>query len=228
MPRVVLAHALGGSDIPRGPAIIRTSPAAFMVRDTVLVAEDRVQLPRVYMNWHTVKSFHQDDAALELAAYILTGARNARLTSALVYEQEIATSISAFNASKRLDGDFGIVATARPGKHLNDLRLSIDAQLARLGSDGPVVRELEQAKNAFEARFLNRLESVNAKSEQLNNYYYFTGKPDGFQAELERMQAVTASDIKRVVQTYLRGPRVMLSIVPTGKKDLAATRGAIQ
>ena len=216
------------SDIPRGPAIIRTAPAAFTVSDTVLVAEDRVQLPRVYMNWHTVKVFHQDDAALDLAAYLLTGARNARLTSGLVYEQEIATSVSAFNGSKRLDGDFGIVATARPGKHLNDLRLAIDAQLARLASDGPTTRELEQAKNAFEARFLNRLESVSGKSEQLNSYYYFTGSPDGFQAQLDRMQAVTAGDIKRVVQAYLRGPRVLLSIVPLGKKDLAATRGAIQ
>jgi len=39
---------------------------------------------------------------------------------------------------------------------------------------------------------------------------------------------VTAADIKRVITTYLRGPRVMLSIVPTGKRELAATRVTIQ
>jgi zinc protease len=216
------------SDIPRGPAITRTTPPAFTLKDTVIVAEDRVQLPRVYMNWHTVKAFHADDPALELTAYLLTGARNARLTNGLVYEQELATNVNGFNASKRLDGDFALFATARPGKHLNEVKRSIDAQLARLGTEGPTARELEQARNAFEARFLNRLESVNAKSEQLNAYYYFTGSPDGFQAELDRMRAVTAEDIKRVVTTYLRGPRVMLSIVPMGKKDLAATREAVQ
>jgi hypothetical protein len=39
---------------------------------------------------------------------------------------------------------------------------------------------------------------------------------------------VTAEDIKRVVNGYLRGPRVMLSIVPMGKRELAATRVTIQ
>jgi zinc protease len=216
------------SDIPRGPAITRAAPAAFTVKDTVMVAEDRVQLPRVYLNWHSVKAFHRDDAALDLTAYLLTGARNARLTNTLVYEKEVATNVQAFNGSKKLDGDFGVYATARPGKHLNEVRASIDAEVARLGREGPTPRELEQARNAIESRFLNRLEFASAKSEQMNHYYYFTGKPDGFQADLDRYRAVTAEDIKRVVSQYLSGPRVMLSIVPIGKKDLAATRGEVQ
>lgn len=216
------------SDIPRGPAITRATPPPFTLRDTVIVAEDRVQLPRIYMNWHTVKAFDKDDPALELTAYLLTGARNARLTQGLVYDQELATGVSAFNSSKKMDGDFALFATARPGRNLNEVKRAIDTHIAKLAADGPTTRELEQAKNAFEARFLNRLESVNSKSEQLNTYYYFTGKPDGFQAELDRMRAVSAGDIKRIVAQYLLGPRVMLSIVPMGRKELAATREAVQ
>ena len=215
-------------DIPRGPAITRATPAPFTARDTVLVAEDRVQLPRVYMNWHTVKAFHADAAALELTAYLLTGARNSRLTNTLVYDREVATNVNASNATKRLDGDFALFATARPGKNLNELRDAIDREIARLGTEGPTARELEQARNAFEARFLNRLEFVNSKAEQLNYYHYFTGRPDGFEADLDRFRAVTADDVKRVVSAYLRGPRVMLSIVPLGHRELAATRGAVQ
>lgn len=216
------------SEIPRGPAITRPTPAPFTIRDTVIVAEDRVQLPRVYLAWHGVRSFHADDAALDLVSYLLTGARNARLTNSMVYEQELATSVSASNGSKKLDGDFGITATARPGRALDDLVQAIEAQLARLASEGPADRELQQARNAIEASFLNRLESVNAKAEQLNNYYYLTGTADGFQADLDRYAAVTAADIKRVVQQYLRGPRVTLSVVPQGKRELAATRRTVQ
>jgi len=69
---------------------------------------------------------------------------------------------------------------------------------------------------------------VNAKAEQLNEYYYFTGAPDAFQRDLDRMQAVTAADVKRVVNQYLRAPRVTVSIVPAGKKELAATAGGAQ
>ena len=53
--------------------------------------EDRVQLPRVYLAFKGVKEFSADDAALEIAAYVLSGARNSRLTQALVYDRELAS-----------------------------------------------------------------------------------------------------------------------------------------
>jgi zinc protease len=201
---------------------------SFTPRDTVIVAEDRVQLPRLYLTWRSVKAYHQDDAALNMVQYLLSGARNSRLTNTLVYQREIATGVSAFNDGKRLDGDFSIVATARPGQHLDTLKVAIERELERLAAEGPTARELEQAKNAAESQFLNRLEFVSAKADQLNAYYYFTGTPDYFQRDLDRVWAVTAADVKRAVSTYLRGPRVMLSIVPMGKRGLAATRGAVQ
>jgi zinc protease len=212
------------ADIPRGPAITRPTPAPFAVRDTTLVAEDRVQLPRLYLAWHSVSRNSPDDAALEVTQYLLAGARNARLTNALVYDEEIARDVFVNNDSKKLDGDFTVVATARPGKDLNTVRASIDRQLTKLASDGPTERELQQARNVLESQFLNRLEFVNAKANQLNEYYYFNGNPDGFQHDLDRYRAVTAADIKRVVARYLKAPRVTLSIVPQGKKELAATK----
>jgi zinc protease len=216
------------ADIPRGPAIVRQTPPVFTVRDTAFVAEDRVQLPRLYLAWHGVRAFHADDAALDIAAYVLTGARNSRLTDLLVHRDEVAKDVMAFNASKKLDGDFQIIATARPDNTLDRVKEGIDRELARLAADGPTNRELQQAKNAIEANFLNRLEYVSAKADQLNNYYFLTGQPDGFQRDLDRYAAVTAEDVKRVVRSYLTGPRVMLSIVPQGTPGLAATRGAIQ
>jgi len=216
------------SSIPRGPAITRPAPAPFTVRDTAIVAEDRVQLPRLYLAWHTVRNNHRDAAALNLLSYLLSGARNSRLTNTLVYQRELASSVSAFSDAKRLDGDYSIVATARPGHGLDSLKVAIDRELARLATEGPTTRELDQAKNARESSFLNRLEFVGAKADQLNEYAYFNGKPDSFQDELDKLRAVTSDDIKRVITTYLRGPRVMLSIVPQGKRELAATRGPIQ
>ncbi len=216
------------ADLPRGPAITRAAPPPFTLRDTVVVAEDRVQLPRLYLAWHTIPRFHADDAALEVVSYLLSGARNARLTNALVYEEELARDVRSFNEGKKVDGDFSLMATARPGITLNAVRDGIDRQLARLAADGPTDRELQQARNALEASFLNRLEFIDAKADQLNEYYYFTGTPDAFQRDLDRLHAVTAADVRRVVARYLRGPRVTMSIVPQGKRELAATRGAVQ
>ena len=210
------------AEIPRGPAITRpTAPAFSLARDTVLTLEDRVQLPRAYFNWHTAKVYSEDDAALDLLAYLLTGAKNSRLTQKLVYDQQIAASVVAFNSAKRLDGDFLVYATARPGHSLPELQTSIDAEIRRLAAEGPSPRELEQAQNATEASFLNRLEQVGDKANQLNSYYYFVGSPDFFQQDLARYRAVTAADIQRVARQYLGGHRVVLSVVPQGKTDMA-------
>lgn len=216
------------SDIPRGPAIARPAPASFTVKDTAIVLEDRVQLPRLYLNWHTVKGWHADDAALDIASYVLAGSRTSRLTQALVYAGEIATSVQAYQDGKRLDGDFSIVTTARPGRGLDTLRTVVDAELARLAKDGPTVRELDEAKNSIEASFLRGIQQVGGKADRLNAYYYQTGNPDSFQADLDRYKAVSAVDVQRVVRQYLRTSRVMASVVPQGKLELAAKKAVIQ
>ncbi|HEU4800878.1 MAG TPA: pitrilysin family protein [Gemmatimonadales bacterium] len=209
--------------IPRGPEISRPTPVAIPLRgDTLLVLEDRVQLPRLYYAWHTVKGWAPDDAALDLAAYVLTGAKNSRLTKEMVYEEQTASSVSAFQDGKRLAGEFMIIATARPGTTLPTLQQAIDAEIARLASDGPTSRELQQAQNAFEASFLDGLESVGRKADRLNAYFYALGVPDSFQRDADRYRAVTADDIRRVVRTYLTGPRAVISVVPQGQTRMAA------
>jgi len=212
------------TEIPRGPAITRPTPPAFTVRDTAVTLEDRVQLPRLYLNWHAVKSTAADAPALQVAGYILAGARTSRLTQALVYGGEIATSVQAYSDAKRLDGDFNVVATARPGQALDTLQTVIDQQLEQLAAAGPTSRELDQARNAIEASFLRSIQTVSGKADQLNKYYYQTGNPDGFQDDLDKLRAVSTADIQRVIRTYLQGPRVMISVVPQGKPALAATK----
>jgi zinc protease len=211
------------SAIPRGPAIDRrtTVPPVALRRDTVAVLEDHVQLPRLYYQWHTVKSYAPDDAALGLAAYILAGAKNSRLTQKLVYDLQLASDVVVYQYGKRLDGDFDLYATARPGRALPELQRVVDAELRRLADQGPTARELEQAKNSTEKDFLGQLETVRDKADALNNYYYFIGRPDGFQWDLDRYRAVTAADVQRVVRQYLLAPKAVLSIVPQGKTDLA-------
>jgi zinc protease len=211
-------------EIPRGPAIERpTPPQPTLGADTSLVLEDRVQLPRLYYAFPTVKRWADDDAALDIAAYILAGSKNARLTRTLVYDRQLASNVGARQIGKRLAGDFSIIATARPGVTLPELQAIIHDEVARLVTEGPTARELEQAQNSIEASFLAGIESTGRKADQLNAYYYQLGTPDAFQRDLDRYRAVTAADVQRVVRHYLTGPRAIISVVPHGKRELAAT-----
>ena len=119
-----------------------------------------------------------------------------------------------------------MITTAKPGITLDTLQGIVDREVARLIAEGPTQRELDQARNAIEAGQLRQLENVDAKADQLNSYYYFTGNPDYLAQDLANLRAVTAADVQRVARQYLQAPRVTLSVVPQGHREHAATRGA--
>jgi zinc protease len=61
------------------------------------------------------------------------------------------------------------------------------------------------------------------KADQLNAYFAQTGNPDYFQEDLSRYKALDPVDVQSAIRTVLRDDqRVVLSVVPKGKTDLAA------
>ena len=215
--------------IPRGPALpprpqITSQPVP---RDTFLVLEDKVQLPRLYYSWRTVKAFHEDDASLDLVAYVLAGDKNSRLYKRLVYDMQVAQDVSAFNNSQRLDGAFQIIVTPKPGHTPAEMAKLVNEELQKLMTAGATDRELARAQNSTRAQFLDRLASDLGKADQLNYYNYFVGTPDYARQDGARYDKVTLADLKRVAGNYLSKPRVTLTVVPEGKKELMVT-GVVQ
>jgi zinc protease len=215
--------------IPRGPALpprpqITSQPVP---RDTFLVLEDKVQLPRLYYAWRGVKAFHEDDASLDVVAYVLAGDKNSRLYKRLVYDMQVAQDVSAFNNSQRLDGGFQIVVTPKPGHTPAEMAKLVNEELQKLLASGITERELARAQNTTRAQFLDRIASDLGKADQLNYYNYFVGTPDYAQQDAARYDKVTLADVKRVAGAYLNKPRVTLTVVPEGKRDLMVT-GVIQ
>ena len=209
-------------EIPRGPAM-PTRPAVAEVtipKDTFLMLEDKVQIPRLYYAWPSAKAFHADDAALDLLAYVLASDKNSRLYKRLVYEMQVAQDVSAFQVSGRLDGLFGVTVTPKPGQTPARMAQLVNEEIRKLAAQGITERELARAQNTYRAQFLDRLASVNGKAEQLNFYDYFAGTPDYVRQDAARYDAVTAADVQRAARTYLEKPKVVLTVVPEGKVQL--------
>jgi zinc protease len=72
---------------------------------------------------------------------------------------------------------------------------------------------------------MQRLQTVGGfggKSDQLNAYNTYLGRPDYFTQDLQRYARVTHSSLQNAIKTYVHGaPSVTLSIVPRGRLDLA-------
>ena len=108
--------------------------------------------------------------------------------------------------SADLVSTFMIVATARPGHTVDELKTVIDEELEKLRQTPPDTREVQRAIHAYEAAFFGSIERIGGfggKADLLNAYYTRTGIPDYFAEDLARYQASIASDVQAVVQRYL-------------------------
>ena len=212
--------------IPRGKPITRPTVAPVTLdAERRLVFEDRVQVPRLYIQWPSVGEKSDDRFALDVLGAILAGPRTARLTKALVYDKQSAATVSAFQGSNEDVGDFLIMVTPRPNNSLTDLEQAVDAIVERMKSEGPTAEEIQKATAGEELGFVRGLESNLGKAMRLSDGAGFHGDPGYFRTEYMKGQAVTAADVKRVANKYLTKGRVVLSIVPMGKTDLAAKPG---
>ncbi len=214
-------------DIPSGPPVPPIAPpAAALTAEKRIVLEDRVQLPRLYLAWLTPPEFSPGDAELGVLSDILAGGKNSRLFKRLVYDLQIAQDVSAFQNSQHLSSSFIIIATARRGHTLRELENVIQEEINRIKTKPPRKREVQRIVNQLESSFLDQMERVGGfggKADQLNQYFFSTGNPDYFNEDLSRFRAIDPEDITAMATTYLKDDaRVVLSVVPEGRKDLAA------
>jgi zinc protease len=215
-------------DIPRGPQMPARPviPAFTVPRDTFLVQEDKVTLPRLYQTWHSVKLFHPDDAPLDVLADVLAGDKNSRLYKRLVFDMQVAQDVSAFQLSGHLDGYFQINVTPKPGQTPAKMAALVAEEIEKIQRDGVTPRELARSLNTRRAAFLDQLASVLGKADRLASYDYMAGTPDYAQQDLARYERVTAADVQRVANTYLNQHKVVLTVVPEGKRQLMVSGGA--
>jgi zinc protease len=113
-----------------------------------------------------------------------------------------------------------------PGQKVADIDQVVRTEIANIIDKGISARELKRAQNSYKASFLDRLASVLGKADQLNVYNYFASTPDYVQQDAARYERVTAADVQRVARKYLGKPKVVLTVVPEGKKDMMLTAAA--
>jgi zinc protease len=213
--------------IAQGEAITRpTNPMPKLDKEIRASFEDAVPLARRYMVWHTAPQYSADEPALDMLGYILSTGRTSRLQSKLVYEKEMVQQVNANNNTSEIGGTFGIQATARPGKSLDDIEKEINAEIERIKTEPPTADELTRAKNSIEAQTVFGLQTVLGKGSQIGTFSGYLNKPDNFQAELDRYARVTSADIQRVANTYLGANRLVMTYTPRQGEAQRAARDA--
>jgi zinc protease len=204
-----------GAKVP--PLTVPPAELTSVVKETL---PDQVQLPRLYLAWHSPALYAKGDAELDVTSGVLGSGKNSRLYKRLVYELQLAQDVTAQQASSRYGSFYMVVVTARPSPEAPDVVLSrmktiVDEEIEKLRNAPPDAREVERVKNGIEASFLNQMETIEGKADQLNQYYTFTGNPDYFGQDMARYRAVQPADVQAAVKQWLPADRRFeLSIVP--------------
>lgn len=213
-------------DIPAGPPVPDVeAPDPTVTEDRYLVLEDDVQLPRLYMAWHSPSVFTAADANMDVLGAVLAEGKSSRLYRRLVLDEQVAQDVGAFQSGGQLGSSFTITVTAKPDVPLQDLEASVREELEALSRD-VTAAEMERIVSQIESSFvrgLERLGGFGGKADVLNQYYFLAGNPGFVRRDLARYRAVTRKSAAEHAARYLVGSHaVVLSVVPLGRRDLAA------
>jgi zinc protease len=207
--------------IPSGPPVARHE--AWVAKRTSSHrqrAEDRVPQARIYKTWNIPQYGTRDANLLNLVSDVLAQGKSSRFYKRLVYQDQIATDAQAYVDLKEIGGQFGIVATARPGEDLAKVEKALDEELAKFIAEGPTKDELERSKTQFEAGFVRGIERIGGfggKSDILAHNFVFTGKPDYYKTQLEETRNATAKELQRAAREWLSDGVYILEVHPFPK-----------
>jgi len=210
--------------LPRGVPPAPVAPAlARLAEDRHIVSPENVHLPRLFLSWPGPMRETREDALLDILTTILSAGKNSRLYRPLVFERQIAQSVSAFTDGKEIAGMVTIDATARPGESLSEVSRCIFGVIEELLAHGVTEREIEAAYNGKEAQIASRLTTSLGIANGLATARTLTGDAENFNRDSGRFQGITPEEILRAARTVFSAHHVSLSIVPREKMASAGT-----
>ena len=157
---------------------------------------------------------HPDALPLEVLSQILSQGQSSRLYRELVYQQQLATAISA-DADLRVEpGLFTVVCTVQAGKSPVEVEEAIYTQLNQVTEESITEHELQKAINQTLSGFVFRQDSIQQQGFTIGSFHILQSYKL-VNEYIERLKQVTKHDVARVARTYLtKHNRTVVTVVP--------------
>jgi zinc protease len=179
----------------------------------------KAPLPAIAITYLAPSVRSKDAPALSVAEEILSGGSSSRLYQALVYEQQVAQSISCGADLHEDLGLFVFRAILASGKSVEVAKKSLTDQIDDVLKKGVTEAELAKAKNRLLASKLLERETSNGKANALGEAAVVYGDAARVNTDLAMVQAVTTAQIKEVLNKYIAGKKkVVIEYLPESMK----------
>ncbi|MEL6746828.1 MAG: pitrilysin family protein [Pseudomonadota bacterium] len=189
-----------GQDISRG---VRPAEPPHRAPRRVRLVDERVGRPsfsrHYYAPSYTTAEPGQAEA-MDLLMQIVGGSATSRLYQELVVKQGVASSASAYYSGSGLDsGQVYLSAVPKEGVSLTDLEAAVDGVIADIIENGVTEAEIKRARTQFLASFVYSNDSQSTLARRYGWALTTGSSLQDVEAWPERIQAVTAEDIKGVI-----------------------------
>lgn len=182
-----------------------------------------VQSGYLITGYRGVNALNKDTYALDVLAAILGEGRSSILYQTIKEQKQLADSISASNSTFREDGFFAIKANFAP-ENSGKLQKAIFEEIAKVQKQGVTQEQLKLAKNLIERDTYFERESIENISSEIGYTTVLTNNPKYYDEYLTNIKKVTALEVKRVANLYLKENKSATSIVlPECEKTVQAT-----
>ena len=194
-------------NIPAGPVIQRPEvDVAKRTGSKRLHYQDRVPESRIVISWNTPEWGNRENAALDVAASVLSNGKTSRLYKKLVYEKQICTSASCFNGPSEIGGTFSVICNVKKGKTVEEVEAAVREIFAEFMQNGPTDEELRRVKASYFAGFIKGLERIGGfggKSDLLAENEVYGGTPDFYKTYNNWFNSVTAEEARQATRKWL-------------------------
>lgn len=205
-------------EVPSGPPVARFQTWIPKISGTRRqTVSDRVPQARLYKVWNIPPYGDADNTYLDMVSDVLVSGKSSRLYKRLVYDDQVATDVSASVDPNEISGQFKIVATARPGEDLGKVEKAVDEEVNRFLTEGATSDELDRVKAGKIAGFVRGIERIGGfggKSDVLAMNQTFRGSPDFFKVPLKHTREATAADLLRAAKKWLTEDVYILEVHP--------------
>jgi len=158
--------------------------------------------------------------ALAVLNHVLGGGLSSRLFQEIRETRGLAYSIGSDRSAYDDAGSLAISVGTAPEHALEVLDL-LHAELDSLGAEGITTRELEVAKRHLRADLLLSLEDSGARMSRIGAGLLLLDEVLSVDELLQRIAAVTESEVRTVAETVLTGPRTLAVVGPFQASDFA-------
>ena len=212
-------------EIKKGEDVKPLSPMPVTLEETrkAYHEDNFAKSPELNIVFPTPQQFTKDDYALQFFGELFAQSKKSPLYNVIVEEKKLAPSVTAYQSSQEVAGEFTITIRAFPDKSLDDVEKAVMEAFERFDKEGFTDKDLNRAKAKMETKFYNQISSILGKSFQLSIYNTFAGSPDFITTDLKNLLSVTKEDVMSAYEKYIKNkPYVATSFVPKGSVQLIA------